>query len=294
MHLRRATYKFFGRAGFLLLPALLVGMAGGCEDVVDVDTPAEDPRLVVDALIRVDTSQALIPIVITVKETSGFFEQTPVTELEQISIGNEAGAYEVLLENPEESGRYESAVTLPFLRDGGQVILQLQHRDQLYFARTTYMPSVPIDTLIQGDETLFDDDETELVLEFTDSGERNDFYLLDLDLGEYLVTEDEFYQGQSFRFSYFYDRDLQPGQKLTVSLLGVDRTFYNYMSLLIQQGSEPSGPFQTPTAALRGNIFNVTEIDNIDHFDNVELPDNYALGYFAVAQVFQKEITLTE
>lgn len=286
MGFRKLTYKHL-----TIILVMVAAAITSCEDVIEVEAPAEPPRLIIDALIRVDTTQMLFPVQVRVRETGGFFGEVPVTDLKQITISNEAGGFIVLLET--SPGVYERESSPAFLQ-GGELILQVEHKDQRYLARTRYVPSVPIDTLIQGDETLFEGDETELIVGFTDQPDRDDFYLLDFDLGEYLVTEDEFYQGQPFSFSYFYDRDLQPGQLLKIGLMGVDRSFYNYMNLLIQQSSEPMGPFQTPAATVRGNIINATDIDNIDYFDNVDQPNNYALGYFAVCQEFTRTIVLED
>jgi len=159
-------------------------------------------------------------------------------------------------------------------------------------ALTRFVPSVPILGLEQGDQTLFSGNETEVRVAFADNGDRDDFYLVDLDFGEFLVTEDEFYNGQSFLFSYFYDDGIEAGQEINISLLGVDEPFFNYMNQLIVQAGGDQGPFQTPAATVRGNIINVTDIDNINSFDNVENSDNFALGYFAVCETFTQSIVI--
>ena len=68
--------------------------------------------------------------------------------------------------------------------------------------------------------------------------------------------------------------------------------FYNYRTLLIEQSEAGLGPFQTPVATVRGNIFDVTGIDNINQFDNVGQPDNFPLGYFAVVQSFTQTLII--
>ena len=173
--------------------------------------------------------------------------------------------------------------------------LILETENEQFFATTTYVKSVPIDSLEQGNETLFSGDETEVIVTFTDPGESNDFYLLDLDFGEFLVTEDEFYQGQTFVFSYFYDNELaiNTSSVVNISLLGVDEQFYNYMNQIIVQSGGDQGPFQTPAATVRGNIINVTGIDNDEVVDNVERSDNFALGYFAIVEEYTDSITIT-
>ena len=64
------------------------------------------------------------------------------------------------------------------------------------------------------------------------------------------------------------------------------------MNLLLEQSEGGFGPFETPVATIRGNIFDVTGIDNINQFDNVEQPDNYPLGYFSVSETFTQTLTI--
>ena len=126
-------------------------------------------------------------------------------------------------------------------------------------------------------------------------GDSDDFYVLDLDFGEFLVTEDEFYQGQTFVFSYFYDNELElnTSSVVDISLLGADEAFYNYMNQIIVQSGGDQGPFQTPAATVRGNIINITGIDNNEVFDNVERTNNFALGYFAIVEEYKDSIEIT-
>ncbi len=279
-----------------LVLALLIAGGSSCEDVVQVDVPTEPPRLIVDALIRVDENAPSTTIRVKVLLTSSFFGTVPLTGLKDISFGNVGddrygGGVAILLENPEGSGIYEREIGTEGILDG-QLILQLNHEGRLYFARTRYAPAVPIDTLEQGNGTLFEGDETEVVVTFTDDPERDNFYVFDFDFDEFLVTEDEFYKGQEFKFSYFYDRELESGREITISVLGADLSFYNYMDQLIEQSGDLAGPFQTPAATVKGNVFDVSNLDNVEVFDNVDQPDNFPLGYFAVVQEYKKSITI--
>ena len=255
---------------------------------MEVDAPAEPPRLVVDALIRLDLSQSNQLVRIRVGLTDSFFGQVSPAAVEQISITNVEmpDSFEnpnriVLLES--SPGVYERSRDTGFFTSG-ELILQIDYEDQLYLARTRFVPTVPIDSISQGDGTLFEGDETEVIIQFTDAPDRDDFYLFDFDFNEYLVTEDEFYQGQQFTFSYFYDNNLEAGREVEISIMGADEQLYTYMDQLIEQSGDFQGPFQTPSATVRGNIINATDIDNIDSFDNVDNPNNFALGYFAIVQ----------
>ena len=64
------------------------------------------------------------------------------------------------------------------------------------------------------------------------------------------------------------------------------------MNLLIEQSKSDLDIFATPVATVRGNIINVTDIDNIEHFDNVNQTNNFTLGYFTVVQKFKKSIVI--
>ncbi len=274
----------------LTLAAFLTLTVIACEEIVDIDPPSEPPRLVVDGLVRVDPTAPVPPplrLGIQVSETSAFLGEVPVTNLKQITMGAQ-----VLLDSANPgSGFYENLFTARALRVGGDNLLQIQHKDQRYLARGVYQHSTPIDTVYQGEGNSFNDN-TEIVIQFTDSINRQNFYLIDFDNGQFMVSSDNLYNGNTQTISYFYDRQVLPGTELTISLMGIDRSFYNYMNKLIEQSREEIDLFQTPVSTLRGNIINVTEIDNIDFFDNVDQTNNFALGYYAVAETFTKTLVI--
>ena len=281
---------------FLLLAIALVS----CEEVIEVDVPTEEARLVVDAIIRIDTTQSVISPRISVTRSTSFFEEAqPVSNITQMTLANigEGGGgddFLVLLETEPGSGIYQDPDDVMFVDSivKGELILQIEHENRLYFARTRYVPSVQIDDIRQGDDTLFSEEDTEVIVEFTDTPAVENYYVFDFGFSEYLTVEDQFFDGQTFAFSYFYDTGVQPGDLLEVSILGADQEFYDYMTLLIEQTQDDGGVFQTPVTTVRGNIFDVTDLDNDDVVDNVGQPEVFPLGYFAVVQEFKASLTL--
>ncbi|WP_430425474.1 DUF4249 family protein [Maribacter litoralis] len=297
-----------------ILITLSIVLFISCEDVIDVELPENDTRLIVNGLIRVDESQEFLPIEIVVSESSSFFDENTTATIESAIIyyGTpspdapeilEGGGVSNLAELEPGSGKWvpdpnfdaDQRIRVSSIDEGDVFQLIIQTSEEQYFATTTYVKSVPIDSLEQGDETLFSGDETEVIVSFTDRANSDDFYVLDLDFGEFLVTEDEFYQGQTFIFSYFYDNDLaiNTSSVVNISLLGADEQFYNYMNQIIVQSGGDQGPFQTPAATVRGNIINITGIDNDEIVDNAERSDNFALGYFAIVEEYTDSITIT-
>ena len=281
-----------------------------CEDVIEVDTPTEDPRLVVEGLLRVDTTQTYIPVEIRLTQTANFFEEIrPVTDADEVIIiyqelangipsGDTFRSSLTQLEPgsgiyvPDPSFDSDQRIPTSILKDDYQFTLVIRWQGRRYAGQTQYVTAVPIDELRQGDDTLFGEDETQLIVSFTDDPDRDNFYILDFGFGNYLATEDTFYKGQSFEFSYFYDEEFESGTLLEVGLLGADRTFFNYMDLLVEQTDGQQGPFQTPVTTVRGNMFDVTELDNNDNVDNTAQAELFPLGYFAIVQEFRAEITI--
>ncbi len=268
----------------------------GCEDVIEVDLDTEPSRLTIDALIRLDTSESVTTAIIKVGLSSSFFEQNKAVQVDQIRIqnltyqGNGPLDDNFIIFNEIDLGIYEASKNTSFFTSG-ELTLTINYNDEVFLAQTRFAPSVPFDSIIQGEAVLFSGEETEIIVSFTDTPNQANFYIFDFDFNEYLVSEDTFYPGQRFEFSYFYD-DIEVGTTLDISILGADKSFYNYMDQLIVQSGGSQGPFQTPAGTVRGNIINATGINNNSVNDNDERSDNFALGYFAVVQEFKESITI--
>ncbi len=289
---------------FLILSALCIG----CEDVIEVDITEQETRLVVDGLIRVDRIAQYIPVEIKLSLSSNFFEENVPTSAENVLITYEeiednvvvSQGSSTLAETSPGSGIYvpdpnfssDQRIPTSTLNRDYLFTLYVRHEGRLYLAQTKFVPVVPINSVQQGTSTLFGDNETEVIVNFTDEAIEDNFYLFDFDFGEYLVTEDEFYQGQEFEFSFFYDQSFESGTVIEISILGVDQTFYDYMNQLIVQSGDSQGPFQTPASTVRGNVFDVTDLDNIDVLDNVDQPNVFPLGYFAIVQEQKAEVII--
>jgi len=283
----------------IILLVLLLGSTA-CEDVIEVDLPNTETRLIVDALIRVDIDEPYLPIEVKLTRSSNFFEENTPTSAESVLIAYEevednivvSQGQSSLAETTPGSGIYvpdpnfssDQRIPISALDRNYVYTLYIRHEGRLYLAQTKYVPVVPINSVIQGDGNLFGDDVTEVIVNFTDDPDADNFYLFDFDFDEYLVTEDTFYQGQEFEFSFFYDQKFDPQTVLEISILGVDNTFYNYMDQIIVQSGDSQGPFQTPVSTVRGNVFDITDLDNIEVLDNVDQPTVFPLGYFAIVQ----------
>ncbi|MEM9076543.1 MAG: DUF4249 domain-containing protein [Bacteroidota bacterium] len=254
-----------------------------CEEVIDVDLPTSEPRLVVDALIGFNTSNG-DPI--TVGEvrltlTAPFFdEEVPPAENATVTITDEqTGEVFPLTEN--EPGVFSSG--FPELQFDRDYTLTILYAGEIYTAVERMNPSPVIDNAVQGDGFLFDEEEeTEVIITFTDiPGERNN-YLFSFGFDNFLVIDDEFFQDSEITFSYFYE-NVDPGDLLPITLFGIDDEFATYTELVLtQSGEDGGGPFAVPPATIKGNILNTTN------------SDNFPFGYFAISEFDARFITVAE
>ncbi len=256
----------------------LITLIISCEKVVDVKPNGEEPRLIIDALLRVDESEPLVVGKVTVKIANGFFEPVAPAKLEQITLGGT----KFFIENEEGSGIYEAPVEA--VDSETELVFLVDHEDEFYVALENYKPTIPFEVRYIDIEN----DQHEIEISFQDDPEKQDFYLFDFGEGEFLTLNDDLFNGENHSFSYFFERELDKNEEVTISLLGSDYRLNKYMSQIVDQSKKEFGPFETPVSTVRGNIINATEIDNIDFFDNVDQPNNYPLGYFALVQEIKR------
>jgi len=283
---------------------ILFLILASCEDVIDVDLPEQEIKLVVNGIVRVDPNEEFVPVAIKFTESSGFFDDNTIAEIESavILVGERDPddpfsrnfGTSVLEESEPGSGIWipsyipgtdtDNRIRTEFLNPNSEFFLVVEHKGRRYAGQTFYTPTVPIDDVRQGTETLFNEDETEVIVTFTDIAEQRDYYVFDFGFGNFLGVNDQFIDGQQFEFSYFYDEELEDGRELEISILGADQQFFNYIDLLVEQTEDDGGVFETPAATVRGNMFDVTGLDNITIVDNVGRPNSFAFGYFAIVQ----------
>jgi len=266
---------------------ILLLIIGSCQDVVDIDVPMGAPRLVVDASLEFtrlsDTTIEPNDHKIRLTTSGPFFDKDiPVVENATVTITN-------LTTNQtlNFSQSFELGIYLPDSQNfdwnfDSNYELSILYNNEVYKASTKVIPSTPITSIAQGDNTLFEGDETEIIVSFTDDGTTTNFYLFDFDFNLFFASDDRFYQGEEFSFSYFYE-DAVPGNEIVIKILGIDKQYFNYTTLLIEQSEEQgANPFLTPPVPLRGNIINTSN------------KPNYSLGYFNLSETYSFPFTIKE
>lgn len=263
---------------------LLLIATTSCEDVIDVDVPTAEPRLVIEASLDLQ------------KGTSGNFQTIKLstsTPYFNTNLDNSVTNATVTVTN-EDSGAVYNFVNQ---NDGNYTIhnfvhvlgdtysLEVLYNNQRYTATETFVSVAPIKRVEQSLEGGFDDEVLDVSIFWDDPADEENYYLIVFyEQGDVVATyedfPDEFVNGNELDefFEKEHDPDnefeeFNPGDTVEISLLGISEQFNNYVSLLIEQYDAAGDPFSAIPAKLRGNCVNEDE------------PNNYAFGYFRLSEI---------
>jgi len=255
---------------FLCLALLFIS----CEDVVEVNLEEAQSRLVVDAALQWKKGTTGEEQTIKLSRTRGFFEQEPVTVSNaNITVVNANGAtFNFEEQNP---GEYKTQNFIPEI--DMDYTLSIEIDNQLYTAKETLKPVVPIDSIQQNNEGGFSGQNIELKAFYTDPADVENYYLFKFFVPfaafpEFEIYDDEFNDGNSI-FGLYSDEDLEPGMDIVIENHGVSEAYYNFLIILLAQAGSAGGPFETEPATVRGNISNSADEDEL------------IFGYFSLSEV---------
>lgn len=261
--------------GFLLLSS--------CEEVVDVDLKTAEPRLVIEASIQWQKGTDGRTQQIKLSTTTGFYStRIPTVSGAQVSVTNANNQTFTFIEEEANTGLYLCRDFVPEINQTYTLTVVLN--GQTYTATEQLLGVNPITTITQNNEGGFGSNEIEIKIFANDPDVVNNYYLFRYKpnikaIPVFDVLDDEFVQGNSF-FGYYSDKDLKSGNTIDITLSGISKRYFEYLSkiLLIAQGS--GGPFSTPPATVRGNIVNQTNAAN------------FALGYFTLSETDHRVYTV--
>ncbi|WP_338408522.1 DUF4249 domain-containing protein [uncultured Flavobacterium sp.] len=258
---------------FVVLIAILFN---SCEDVVSVNLNTAPPKLVIEASINWLRGTAGNEQKIKLSTTTDYYSNViPKFSGATVFIKNGFNAVFNFVEKPN-SGEYICSNFVPIINE--TYILTIISDGQTYTATETLKAVAPITKIVQNYQEGFNGSTIEIKAFYNDPSNENNYYLFkylysNQVKSNYNVNEDTFYQGNEF-FSISRNSELKIGDTVQISHLGVSKTYYNYMSVLVSLAGNSGGrPFQSPQSTIRGNIINTTNIDN------------YALGYFSLSEV---------
>ncbi|MCL9808449.1 DUF4249 domain-containing protein [Flavobacterium luminosum] len=265
----------------LLLTTIL--LLTSCQDVVDIPLENAPAKLVIDANIKWYKGTDGATQVIKLSLTNDFYtsEILPASGA-IVSIKDDANTLFNFIEDAN-TGNYICTNFVPQINTN--YTLTVVYKGETYTATSKLLATPVIQDIQQETKPgISGEDEIQVKFFFQDDGQQENYYLLkvknpEIVFPEYGVVSDEFFQG-NLMFG-FYNDDIKKGNLLQLSVQGIDKAYFNYMSKLISASGGNSGnPFATPPAVLRGNIINVTN------------SQNFPFGYFALGEVDARDYTV--
>lgn len=287
MKMMKLKYKIMR---YLKLTFLLcLGVLTSCEDVIEVDVPSADPRLVIEASLDWEKGTSGASQTIKLSLSTPFFETTPSPVIgASVKVIDETNGNTYIF-NDQEDGHYSISNFEPFLNHNYS--LEVIYDNEIYVAEET-LNSVPeFNRVEQSIEGGFNDEALEVTYYFDDPPNEANFYLSFFqENGTLFQTlediSDEFTDGNEM-FNFFEkDEDngddsdtFKPGDIVAISLYGISETYYNSVRLIIELYANDGDPFSVIPADVRGNCVNLTN------------QENYAYGYFRVTEVVKSSYT---
>ena len=248
-----------------------------CQDPIDIDLNEAEPRLVIEASIDWFKNTPGNEQNIKLSLSAPFFDEgVPPASGAQVSISDSNGAFYNFVEDPENEGMYLNNTFNPIINEN--YTLTIDYNGENYTATETLKSVAPIDYVEQINDGGFTGEDIELKAFYTDPANVENYYFFEFKSDIRVVPilevyEDRFTDGNQI-FGFFTEEDLEPGDEVLIRNYGISEQFYEFMFILLQQGSEESGgPFETQPATVRGNCINSTN------------PENFPFGYFRLSEV---------
>jgi hypothetical protein len=268
----------------ILTVGLSVGLfVTGCEKAINEPLKTASPRLVIDASIDWIKNTAGNEQKIVLSTTTGYYSPDfPRVSGAVITVTNSSNTVFNFVETPG-TGQY---VCHNFLPATGQTYnLKIVLNGETYTASETFTPVPKIeDNIDQNDKGGEMGDEIEVTFSYKDNASQENFYLNSIKqphspFPELEVEDDEHTNGNLMQESFSHEK-LKAGDQVDFKLYGISKSYYNYMYKLILATGNDGNPFPTTPSAVRGNIINKTN------------NNNYAFGYFRLAEVDTKSYTI--
>ncbi len=254
-----------------------------CEDVVELDLPTTEPKLVIDASINWFKGTSGKEQAIKLSLSAPYYTNhvTLANNADVIITDSNNNTYFFIEDG--NTGIYQNNNFTPIINE--TYTLNITFKGEEYIATETLKPVADIEYVEQNLEGGFSGEETEIKAFFTDPVEEENFYFFEfspsLNVTSTLsVLKDEFVNGNEI-FGFYVEEDLNPGESVVIRNYGVSQRFYEFMFVLLQQsGQSGGGPFETQPATVRGNCINQTN------------PENYPFGYFRLSEVSEINYTI--
>ncbi len=255
-------------------------MLGACSDVIEVNAPAGEPRLVIEGWIYDDRDVQTILL----NNSAPYFANGPLPAETGAVVEVTAESGETFTFTEDPAGVY----TADFRGETGNeytLTVETTAGDRYISSPQRLLAVAPLDSAYAVFTEVPDVEEEEDEgyypnWDFTDPEGTEDFYrwrfyVNDVVLNEpqqIVVFSDEFIDGEELNGASWLGMDpLVEGDELIIEQLSLTEEAYDFFTRVRQITNDVGGLFDTPPDPVRGNLTNVVN------------EQNYALGFFGAS-----------
>jgi len=249
----------------------------GCEDVIEIEVPSSESKLIIDAIFEVYHNQTPVTAntVVKLRESTDYYDdEIPViTNAATVLLKDLTNDIDIIFEDNNSDGNFVPINQfIPI--ENVDYELNIFYNEDLYQSQSKLITTTGFSEVYQGDSTLFTGEEIEVNISFVDDINTQNYYLFDFSNDLFVPIEDRFFNGSTYNFSFFYQQDeIELPSDVIIKMSGVTKEYLTYFNVLISQsGQQAGGPFETIPSSLLGNIVNTTNIEN------------FPLGYFHISE----------
>lgn len=273
-----------------IIVIILGVLFASCTEVVDVDVPEAQPRLVIEASLDWEKGTQGNVQTVNLSLSTPYFDNQTLNPVENafVSVVRDVTGDEYIFHHQGE-GVYLTTIFEPVINES--YTLTVEYNGEIYSATETLRPVVDLEDVYQSLDKGSDEDILEVNIDFNDPASDENFYFIKLQAQDNLLPvmfdlSDEFVDGNLI--SLYYERvedeeidqtEFEPGDVINIEFYGISEQYYNYIGLLISQYESLGDLFSTIPVELRGNCINES------------VPDNYAYGYFRLTEVVNTSYT---
>lgn len=271
----------------------LVGIAMlfvACTEVIDVDVPVAEPRLVIEASIDWEKGTSGNTQTIKLSTSTPYFNENKNNEATNATVNvTDKTTNQEFTFVDQQNGEYVCVDFVPVVNH--TYSLNINYNEEDYTAEETLMSVTEISRIEQSTEDGFDDEAIELNMYVPDPVDEENYYLVRFHeegnlLSKLFDVKDEFVNGNEMKFFIeklddddTNEEEFVAGDLIHLNLYGISEAYFNYIRLLIEQ-TQAGDIFSTIPVAIKGNCINTTT------------PNNYAFGYFRLTQVVKEDYTI--
>lgn len=264
--------------------ALFILTLVSCEEVIDLDLPYKEPRLVVEAnLDYASDSDQPQDFEFKLTKSASFYDAIiyPASNAKVYIEHKQFGI--INFEEEGETGIYKGK-NIPLIQPYDELTLHIEYNGESFKAIETYIPnnSTPF-SITQNKKALFGKEYYEVTLNFKDSigGTIDDkslnYYLIERKRNDAKsqihIQNNDLTKGNTLQ-SIFLDEDSKVNDTIRFNHYKISKTNFHYLRMIIESMNNGGGPFQVPVGKIKGNVLNTTN------------PDKPALGYFRISKKY--------